>query len=151
MINRRRTLKHLLLVAGTGLMIQACGSGEQVGDTKDSPITAPFSPPPDEEWTLVWSDEFSGDTLDLNNWGYDLGDGSDRGLERWGNNEQQWYTDQNTSVSDGTLKITARAESVQDGFPYTSSRITTLNKLDFTFGRVEASIRSSSGLSLIHI
>ena len=99
MTNRRRTLKHLLLVAGTGLLIQACGSGEQVGDTKDSPVTVPFSPAPDDEWELVWSDEFDGETLNLNNWGYDIGDGSDRGLERWGNNEQQWYTDQNTTVS----------------------------------------------------
>lgn len=147
MTDRRRTLKHVLLVAITGAFISACG-GDKVGDTKDSPITEPFTPAPAEEWEMVWSDEFDGDTLDLTRWGYDLGDGSDRGLDRWGNNEQQWYTDQNTSVSDGTLKITARAESVQDGFPYTSSRITTLGKLDFTYGRVEASLKTSAGQGL---
>ncbi len=148
MTNRRRTLKHLLLLASTGLFLSACGGGDSVGDTKDSPVTEPFSPAPAEEWELVWSDEFDGDSLNPNNWGYDLGDGSDRGLERWGNNEQQWYTDQNATVSDGTLKITAKAESVQDGFPYTSSRITTLGKLDFTFGRVEASLKTSAGQGL---
>lgn len=148
MTYRRRTLKHVLLLAATGLFLSACGGGDSVGDTKDSPETPPFFPAPEEEWELVWSDEFDGDTLNTANWGYDLGDGSDRGLERWGNNEQQWYTDQNTTVSDGTLKITARAESVQDGFPYTSSRITTLGKLDFTFGRVEASLRTTSGQGL---
>lgn len=147
MTDRRRTLKHVLLVAITGAFISACG-GDKVGDTKDSPITAPFTPAPAEEWEMVWSDEFDGDTLDLARWGYDLGDGSDRGLDRWGNNEQQWYTDQNTSVSDGTLKITARTESVQDGFPYTSSRITTLGKLDFTYGRVEASLKTTAGQGL---
>ncbi|MDM7860386.1 glycoside hydrolase family 16 protein [Alteromonas sp. ASW11-36] len=148
MTYRRRTLKHVLLLATTGLFLSACGGGDSVGDTKDSPETPPFFPAPEEEWELVWSDEFDGDTLNTANWGYDLGDGSDRGLERWGNNEQQWYTDQNASVSDGTLKISARAESVQDGFPYTSSRITTLDKLDFTYGRVEASLRTSSGQGL---
>ncbi|WP_100658585.1 glycoside hydrolase family 16 protein [Alteromonas flava] len=147
MINRRRTLKHGLLLAFTGLAIASCG-GDKVGDTKDSPVTEPFFPAPAEEWELVWSDEFDGDSLSAANWVYDLGDGSDRGLDRWGNNEQQYYTDQNTTVSDGTLKITARAESVQDGFPYTSSRITTKGKLDFTYGRVEASIKTTSGQGL---
>ncbi|MFC3096038.1 glycoside hydrolase family 16 protein [Alteromonas sediminis] len=148
MTNRRRTLTHALLIASTGLFLTACGGGDTVGDTKESPVTAPFYPEPTEEWELVWSDEFDGDALNTSNWGYDLGDGSDRGLERWGNNEQQWYTDQNTSVSDGTLKITARAESVQDGFPYTSSRITTAGKLDFKYGRVEASLKTTSGQGL---
>jgi beta-glucanase (GH16 family) len=147
MTNLRRTLKHGLLIAFTGLFIASCG-GDKVGDTKDSPETAAFYPAPSEEWELVWSDEFDGDTLNANNWGYDLGDGSDVGLDRWGNNEQQWYTDQNTSVSDGALKITARAESVQDGFSYTSSRITTLGKLDFKYGRVEASLKTTTGQGL---
>lgn len=148
MTNRTRSFTRVSLIASMGLLIAACGGGSQVGDTKDSIETAPFFPDPAEEWELVWSDEFDGNTLDAEKWGYDLGDGSDRGLERWGNNEQQWYTDQNTSVSDGTLKITARAESVQDGFPYTSSRITTLGKLDFTYGRVEASLKSTAGQGL---
>ena len=52
MTYRRRTLKHLLLVAGTGLMISACGGGDSVGDTKDSPVTEPFFPAPEEEWEL---------------------------------------------------------------------------------------------------
>ncbi len=148
MINRTRSFTRVSLIATMGLLLSACGGGSQIGDTKDEIETTPFFPAPEEEWELVWSDEFDGDTLDTQKWGYDLGDGSDRGLERWGNNEQQWYTDQNTSVSDGTLKITALAESVQDGFPYTSSRITTLGKLDFTYGRVEASIKSTAGQGL---
>jgi beta-glucanase (GH16 family) len=124
------------------------GCGADVGETRDPVEAEAFFPEPSEEWQLVWSDEFDGDTLDASKWGYDLGDGSDRGLVRWGNNEQQWYTNQNTSVSDGTLKITALNESVQEGFPYTSSRITTLGKLDFKYGRVEASIKSSAGQGL---
>ncbi|MEL0066744.1 MAG: glycoside hydrolase family 16 protein [Gammaproteobacteria bacterium] len=147
MTNRIRSLTHLLLIAFMGIFIAACG-GDKVGDTKDPVVTAAFYPDPAEEWALVWSDEFDGDSLDLTKWGYDLGDGSDRGLERWGNNEQQYYTDANTTVSDGTLKITARAESVAPGFDYTSGRITTLGKLDFKYGRVEASIKTTSGQGL---
>ena len=148
MTNRIRSFTHLLLIAFLGTLVAACGGGDKIGDTKDPVVAAAFYPDPAEEWALVWSDEFDGDSLDMSKWGYDLGDGSDRGLERWGNNEQQYYTDQNTTVSDGTLKITARAESVAAGFPYTSSRITTLGKLDFKYGRVEASIKSTSGQGL---
>lgn len=147
MINRTRSLIYVLLIAFTGLFIASCG-GDSVGDTKDTIETAPFYPEPAEEWQLVWSDEFDTETLDLSKWGYDLGDGSDRGLQGWGNFEQQWYTNQNATVSDGKLKITAKAESVQDGFPYTSSRITTLDKLDFKYGRVEASIKTTGGQGL---
>lgn len=147
MINRTRSLIYVLLIAFTALFLAAC-DGDTVGETKDEIAAAPFFPDPAEEWELVWSDEFDSDSLDTSKWGYDLGDGSDRGLVRWGNNEQQWYTDQNTTVSDGTLKITAKAESVQEGFPYTSSRITTKGKLDFTYGRVEASIKSTAGQGL---
>tara|TARA_B110001450_G_C17246568_1_gene329740 strand:+ start:283 stop:498 length:216 start_codon:yes stop_codon:yes gene_type:complete len=39
---------------------------------------------------LVFSDEFNKDTLDLNSWSYDLGDGCPS-LCGWGNNERQLY------------------------------------------------------------
>ncbi len=147
MINRTRSLRYVSLMAFTGLFITACG-GDKVGETKDNIEAESFYAEPAEEWVLVWNDEFDADSLNTSNWSYDLGDGSDRGLTRWGNNEQQWYTDQNAIVSDGTLKIRALAESVQEGFPYTSSRIVTKGKFDFTYGRVEASIKTTPGQGL---
>lgn len=41
-----------------------------------------------EGLSLAWSDEFNGDYIDYNNWGYDLGNGNGG----WGNNELQTYT-----------------------------------------------------------
>jgi beta-glucanase (GH16 family) len=134
-------------MAFVALFISACGEGEQIGDTQDPVTAAPFYPDPAEEWVLVWSDEFDGDSLDTSKWGYDLGDGSDRGLNGWGNRELQWYTDRNATVSDGTLKITAQAETVGD-YGVTSSRITTKGKLDIQYGRVEASIRAPGGAGM---
>ncbi|WP_420459627.1 family 16 glycosylhydrolase [Neolewinella sp.] len=93
---------------------------------------------------LVWSDEFDGKTLNLDNWRYELGDGCDRGLCGWGNNELQTYREENTTVSDGTLKITARREEV-DGRSYTSSRLISRGKQDFTYGRMEARIKVPGG------
>ncbi|MCP9236151.1 family 16 glycosylhydrolase [Lewinella sp. JB7] len=89
---------------------------------------------------LVWSDEFDGESLDLTNWTYEIGDGCDRNLCGWGNNELQYYQQSNAVVSDGTLKITARRESAGTR-NYTSSRIITRDKQDFTYGRMEARIK----------
>lgn len=89
---------------------------------------------------LVWSDEFSGTSLDLTKWNYQTGDGCAEGICGWGNNELQTYRQENVEVSDGVLKIIAKAENV-DGKNYTSGRITTRNKGDFTYGRFEASIK----------
>ena len=88
---------------------------------------------------LVWSDEFDGDDLDTwSKWEYQIGDGSSEGLPRgWGNGELQWYTDQNTTVADGFLTITARKETVEPSFQYTSARIRTKYRAEWTYGRME--------------
>jgi len=98
---------------------------------------------PADEWSLVWSDEFDGSTLNLANWEYMIGDGTSYGLPSgWGNNELQYYTDrpENIYVQDGNLVIVAREESYH-GYDYTSARIRSLNKQDFLYGRMEARIK----------
>lgn len=91
--------------------------------------------------TLVWSDEFNTDgTPDPAKWGYDIGGNG------WGNNELEYYTNraENASVSNGTLKITARKESFS-GSPYTSARLLTKNKFNTKYGKVEARIKLPAG------
>ena len=63
----------------------------------------------------------------------------------WGNNELQYYTDQNATVADGLLTITARKESVEPGFQYTSARLRSLYKGDWTYGRMEMRARMPVG------
>lgn len=89
-----------------------------------------------DNYELVWSDEFNGNSLDTNTWNYEIGTGS----WGWGNNEQQYYTDRNIKVSNGTMKITAKREDY-GGMKYTSSRITTKNKKNFKYGKIEARIK----------
>lgn len=91
-------------------------------------------------YTLVWSDEFDGQTLDDTKWNIETGAGG------WGNNEKQCYTgrSENLRVSDGNLEIQARKESYSSA-SYTSARITTKNKASFTFGKMEARIKLPSG------
>ncbi len=92
-----------------------------------------------QEWTLVWSDEFSGDVVDPANWNFEIGGGG------WGNNELQYYTNQpsNATVSDGSLKIIVREESIGPN-DYTSARMITRNLHSWMYGKVEARIKVPS-------
>ncbi|MEM1000066.1 MAG: glycoside hydrolase family 16 protein [Bacteroidota bacterium] len=107
------------------------------------------SDPPIREFSLVWADEFNGDELDRDKWDVQLGDGSDYGLWRWGNEEDQYYQAENVSVANGFLRIAAVADSVA-GYGYTSGRIRTVGSGDFKYGRIEASIRMDNTPGLWH-
>ena len=93
-----------------------------------------------QNMTLVWSDEFDGNMLNESKWNYEIGTGSGG----WGNNELQYYRRENTSVAGGHLIIEARSE-VFSGNNYTSSRLTTQNKFDFKYGRVDVRARLPKG------
>ena len=66
---------------------------------------------------LIWSDEFDGDTINTNNWTYDIG----KGNSGWGNNELQYYTNRNDNsrIENGNLIIEAKKENFGDS-QYTS-------------------------------
>ncbi|MEO0894844.1 MAG: family 16 glycosylhydrolase [Bacteroidota bacterium] len=86
--------------------------------------------------TLVWEEQFDGPNLDPNTWTHEIGDGCDKGICGWGNNELQYYQEGNTSIVDGNLVIEARREP-QGGKAYTSSRIITQYKKSFKYGRID--------------
>ncbi|MDR6968365.1 hypothetical protein J2X31_002388 [Flavobacterium arsenatis] len=91
---------------------------------------------------LVWADEFDvPGAPNPANWGYDLGAGG------WGNGELQFYRDHadNVKVEGGFLKITAKKQTFS-GAPYTSARIKTEGKQDWTYGKVEARIKLPEGV-----
>ncbi len=127
------------------LLFISCGSESTV--TPDVP-PEPETEEPEEEksWQLVWEDEFDDDELDQTKWSYQFGTGEDEGLDRWGNSELQYYTDreENISVEDGFLKITAQKENFE-GMAYTSARIRTVDKGDWKYGRVEIRAKLPQG------
>lgn len=83
-------------------------------------------------YKLVWNDEFNGKKLNESDWNYETGGGG------WGNNELENYTSrpQNIFLSSGNLVIEARKEDYS-GSQYTSARITTQGKKEFTYGRID--------------
>ncbi len=105
------------------------------GEGFSTPLTYPG-------YTLVWADEFDGNALQTASWNYETGNGSNG----WGNNEHQFYTSspKNVFVSEGNLIIEARKETIET-FPYTSARLTTKNKREFQFGRIDIRAKLPKG------
>ena len=101
---------------------------------------------PSEYTEIIWGDEFNGTSLDMTKWTPQLGNGCDIGNCGWGNNEKQFYTDKpaNLQVSGGNLVITALKESTQ-GSEYSSARIRTFNKGDWTYGKIEVKAKLPKG------
>lgn len=93
-----------------------------------------------QSFELVWSDEFSGTTLDASNWTRETGGSG------WGNNELQYYTDRvvNAFVDSGYLTIRAYQETF-GGRNYTSARLKTQGKRFFKYGKIEARIKLPYG------
>jgi len=93
---------------------------------------------------LTWSDEFDGDAVNTDFWTFETGSGG------WGNNELQNYTNgNNAKVQDGILTITA--EKLNDNKvagSYTSTRMISSGKKEFTYGRMEIRAKLPSGTGI---
>jgi beta-glucanase (GH16 family) len=96
------------------------------------PATGFTSPETYAGMTKVWEDNFNGTALNTSDWTYETG----RGTNGWGNNELQFYRQENTKVEDGYLIITAKKENFSDA-AYTSSRLKTQGKREFKYGRID--------------
>ncbi|OUS29899.1 hypothetical protein A9Q98_05650 [Thalassotalea sp. 42_200_T64] len=96
-------------------------------------------------WQVEWIDRFEGGAVNWDNWTAQI--------QANYNNEVQCYTDDETSadknfdVSNGTLKIIARKQSIScPGLggaqkSWTSGRINSKDKREFLYGRIEAKIK----------
>lgn len=89
-----------------------------------------------QTWELLWADEFETVSVDLAKWEFQIGDGSAYGIPGWGNNELQYYRSENAALENGKLVITAKRETF-GGKSYTSTRMRTNLKGDWTYGRFE--------------
>ena len=92
---------------------------------------------------LLWEENFDGNALNEANWNFELGDGCPN-LCGWGNNERQVYTKTNHTVKNGLLTITTKLEDSV----YSSTRITTKNKFEFQYGKIEARAKLPIGKGL---
>jgi beta-glucanase (GH16 family) len=94
---------------------------------------------------VLWEENF--DTLDLNRWTVDVGDGCAQGLCGWGNQELQSYGETNVGIEavpgeagNFALVLEARDEVV-GGSAFTSGKIQSQNKVAVQYGLVETRVR----------
>ena len=99
---------------------------------------------------VVWSDEFNYSGLpDSSKWGYDVADGCPANCG-WGNNEMQSYTvnrTKNARVENGCLVVEAHREKTGSK-DYSSARMVSKHKGDWTYGRIEVRAKLPHGLGV---
>jgi beta-glucanase (GH16 family) len=156
---RHRRIGALVALSSAALASWSCGKEAEPSIACD---VRPFNDPHTPGWRLVWSDEFSGRAIDTSRWSHEV--------DCWGggNNELQCYTEraENSFVRDGCLQIVARTETFTgpaatldqreasdsrydvDGLStkhFTSARLRSKGRGDWTYGRIEARIRPPAG------
>ncbi|PQV48833.1 glycosyl hydrolase family 16 [Jejuia pallidilutea] len=97
---------------------------------------------PDENWELVWADEFEKPNIDTTNWSLQVVEAG-----RF-NDEWQRYTNspKNAYIDNGALVIKTIHESdVHGKDQYTSARLHTANKQTWKYGKISARIKLPYG------
>lgn len=134
-------IKLYILIAIAGIII-SCGKDEKMIDTGDK-IEIP------EGYSLIWSDEFNGSSIDLNKWMHQIGDGTDYNLPAgWGNDELQIYTsdEENSGIHKDGEESSLFIKAVSDGSGgFNSARLTTKDLFSMRFGKVNVRAKMSEG------
>lgn len=135
-------------------LMTACGKEENVPQEKsatDTTVTTtttaptiPVVPKEQGDYKLVWNDEFVGDEINFDDWRFEYHP------PRFTNNELQEYTGDsaNAFVRDGKLVIKAIKTVEYGSAHYSSAKLTTMKKHDFTYGRIAVSAKVPEGQGL---
>ena len=126
--------------------LPACVQATEEQQVLQAPGATEMSTMNMEGYSLVWSDEFEGDSLNREDWNVELHEAG------WVNEELQEYVDStdNIQVSDGLLTIKPVRTVNEDGsVSYTSGRVSTQNKEDFTYGMFEVRAKVPEGMGYL--
>jgi beta-glucanase (GH16 family) len=161
--------KFLPVVVLLGMQLTSCGSSAPTKEENNKSVEensnvivkplvqAVVIPTISKNWKLVWSDEFNGDKIDQEKWGFEVN------CFGGGNDEKQCYTSnqENAFIEQGVLNIVVtKGESIgpkehDDNLkydvndtrtqPYSSARLRTKYKGDWRYGRFEISAQLPEG------
>ena len=135
------------------MLLLASSSEAAISTSTPQPTTVPTSTPiqPPAEipiiepdgYQLVWQDEFGSDTIDPENWQFEIGGWG------FGNGEAQFYNQrsENVRVENGLLVIEARFEKYESSY-YTSGKIYSKDLQEFQYGYIEARTKVPPGAGL---
>jgi beta-glucanase (GH16 family) len=105
---------------------------------------------------LVFSDTFTGNSLNTSKWGTCYPWFSTTGCTNEGNQELEWYLPEQVTVGGGALHLTALRRPVagvdalgrEKVFDYRSGMVTTAGHFQLTYGRIEFKVRAPRGRGL---
>lgn len=145
-------LRVLLTLVAVLAVVGCAPSTSTEVDTPPAPDPEPSAVAPTETWELVFEDDFdgpAGQPPDPRWWTHEVGG------DGWGNQELQYYTDATSAAAldgEGHLVITAAEGPPEDGTfcwygecRYTSARITTRDKVEVEYGRIEVRAKLPEG------
>lgn len=153
-------IKRICALISAFTMLTACTSKEDTSSssskaevsskTESSSVTDSTTDSSTDEipqldgYALLWNDEFNGNALDETIWNYEPHEPG------WTNEELQEYTTStdNVFVRDGSLIIKAIKTEKDGSDYYTSGKVTSQNKKDFTYGKVVARAKVPEGQGL---
>ncbi|EGC38216.1 hypothetical protein DICPUDRAFT_149133 [Dictyostelium purpureum] len=123
-------MKLYILLIFTTIIVIIKSSTSSSSSSSNEPISY-------NGWELVFEDEFEGNTLNINNWNpifqsYDY------------NAELEIYLPENIVVDNGYLNIMSKKEQYQS-HNYTSGKLTSSQRFNTTFGRIEVSAKLPIG------
>ncbi len=135
--------RWFLILTLAGIASVSCKKNNQIQHAKSPEVEKLKT----REWEIdyskpVWYDEFDeAGKPDISKWSYNIGG------HGWGNQELQYYTDalENAKNEYGYLNIYALKET-RGNNKYTSARLVSKNKGDFTYGRVEVKAKLPKGV-----
>jgi beta-glucanase (GH16 family) len=136
-----RPIFNLMMILA--FLLETLGSCKKANQVVDAATTPTDTIPVPAGWQLVWHDEFDGPSIDQAKWNFEVnGNGG-------GNNELQYYTARtsNAYIDSGKLVIQALQESYL-GKSYTSARMNSNEKGDWTYGRFEIRAKLPYGRGL---
>ncbi len=163
MLKAFRRIRAFSVTAFAAVLV-SCGADDSASlaadpELPDFVISDIDSPEGSGGWQMIWSDEFAGEAIDREKWGFDI--------DCWGggNNERQCYTDRldNAAIDDGKLVITAHKEDssgpalplhmrgsaddpdAEKKQPFTSARLTTKGKAAWQYGRIDVRAKLPQG------
>ena len=135
----------IMLTAAAASSILMLGIGTVICHAADETETADEIEVP-QGYHLVWNDEFDSRGINEDDWNYELHEAG------WVNHELQEYvrSEDSAYTKDGELVIQPLMLEGADGdVSYESSRLTTQNKHDFKYGRMEARLKVPEGTGFL--
>lgn len=138
----KRLLSSFVIISGMTIGLLSCVDKEKK-NSSDNPkkvIDAAtglneYNIEPGQDWELAWSDEFETDSIDKNNWNFQVVEAGHF------NDEWQRYTNStaNAYIKDGSLVIKAIHVGEEHAMDqYTSARLHTADKQTFKYGKIAA-------------